>query len=73
MVLTLNCEFLFYPNESCLIFQNMDINGIEHQLNKKISNICDWFVDNKLGIHLGEDKTKSILFFPVNNARNFTN
>ena len=55
MVLTLNCEFLFYPNESCLIFQNMDINGIEHQLNKKISNICDWFVDNKLGIHLGED------------------
>ena len=22
----------------------------------------DWFVDNKLSIHFGEDKTKSILF-----------
>ena len=25
-------------------------------------NICDWFVDNKLSIHFGENKTKSILF-----------
>ena len=24
--------------------------------------LCDWFVHNKLSIHLGEDKTKSILF-----------
>ena len=24
--------------------------------------LCDWFVDNKLSIHFGEDKTKSILF-----------
>ena len=23
---------------------------------------CDWFVDNKLSIHLGKDKTNSILF-----------
>ena len=23
---------------------------------------CDWFVNNKLSIHFGEDKTKSILF-----------
>lgn len=26
------------------------------------SKVCDWFVDNKLSIHFGEDKTKSILF-----------
>ena len=26
------------------------------------SSLCDWFIDNKLSIHLGEDKTKSILF-----------
>ena len=25
-------------------------------------SVCDWFVDNKLSIHFGEDKTKSILF-----------
>ena len=24
--------------------------------------MCDWFVDIKLNIHFGEDKTKSILF-----------
>ena len=23
---------------------------------------CDWFIDNKLSIYLGKDKTKSILF-----------
>ena len=23
---------------------------------------CEWFLDNKLSIHFGEDKTKSILF-----------
>ena len=28
----------------------------------KILQTCDWFVDNKLSIHFGEDKTKSILF-----------
>ena len=25
-------------------------------------NVCDWFVDKKLSIHFGEDKTKCILF-----------
>ena len=30
-------------------------------LNKNFSMLCDWFVDNKLGIHLCEDITKSIL------------
>ena len=24
--------------------------------------LYDWFVDNKLSIHFGDDKTKSILF-----------
>ena len=28
----------------------------------KIFVICDWFVDNKISIHFGEHKTKSILF-----------
>ena len=29
---------------------------------QNFSMLCDWFVDNKLSIHFGEDKTKSILF-----------
>ena len=32
------------------------------QLTKDFSNICHWFVDIKLSIHFGVDKTKSILF-----------
>ena len=24
--------------------------------------MCDWFVDNKLNIHFGEDKIKSVIF-----------
>ena len=36
----------------CLVCQHRDISEIEKQLN----------VDNKLSIHFGEDKTKSILF-----------
>ena len=35
---------------------------IERSLNKNFSDVCDWFVDNKLSIHLGEDKTECILF-----------
>ena len=35
---------------------------IEKQLYVDFSNICNWFVDNKLSIHFGGDKTKSILF-----------
>ena len=42
--------------------QHKDINEIEKQLNKDFESICDWFVDNKLSIHFGDDKTKSILF-----------
>ena len=35
---------------------------IEKPLNEDFANICDWFVDNKLSIHFGQYKTKSILF-----------
>ena len=62
MPLGVKCELLLYGDNTCLIFQHSDITEIEIQLNKNISIICDWFVDNKLNIHFGEDKTKSILF-----------
>ena len=45
---------------------------IEKRLNEDFENLCDWFVDNKVSIHFGEDKTKSILFVSnrrVNNIR----
>ena len=52
----------FYMLMICLVCQNKGINKIENQLNEDFCNICDCFVDNKLSIHFGEDKTKSILF-----------
>ena len=56
------CELLLYADDTCLIFKHSDISEIEVQLNNNFSSIYDWFVDNKLSIHFGEDKTKSILF-----------
>ena len=57
-----DCELLLYAEDTCLIFQQRDITEIETALNKNFIMLCDWFVDNKLSIHFGEDKTKSILF-----------
>ena len=56
------CALFLYTSDTCLVCQHKDINRIENQLNGDFCNICDWFVDNKLSIHFGKDKTKSILF-----------
>ena len=42
--------------------QHKNVTEIENVLNKEFVNVCKWFVDNKLSIHFGEDKTKCILF-----------
>ena len=55
-------ELLLYADDSCILMQHKDVKVIEEQLNRDFSSLCDWFVDNKLSIHFGEDKTKSILF-----------
>ena len=55
-------NLFLYADDSCLMYQHKDVSEIEEQLNKDFENVCDWFVDNKLSIHFGEDKTKSILF-----------
>ena len=49
-------------DDSCPFCQHNDINEIWKQLNLFFSNICNWLVGNKLSIHFGEDKRKSILF-----------
>ena len=36
---------------------------------QQLTNICDWFVDNKFSIHFGEDKSRSILFSTKNRKR----
>ena len=61
-----DCDLFLYADDTCLLFQHKDLERIKEELTKTFSNICDWFVDNKLSIHFGEDKTKSILFSTKN-------
>ena len=53
-------DLFLYTDDTCFVCQDIDINKTENQLNEDFCNICDWFVDNKLNIHFGEDKTKSV-------------
>ena len=67
----LHFDLFLYAEYSGLTFQHKDVYTIEHKLNKDIANLCEWFVDNKVSIHLGEEKTKCILFgskLKLNNA-----
>ena len=59
---SIECEVLLYADDTCLLFQHKDTMIIKEQLNKNFQSLCDWFLDNKLSVHFGEDKTKSILF-----------
>ena len=55
-------DLLLSADDSCLVFQHKHVTEIETLLNNDFSNLYEWFLDNKLSIHYGEDKTKSILF-----------
>ena len=55
-------DLLLYANDTCLMYTGKDIKMIEEQLNTDLSSLCDWFIDNKLSVHFGEEKPKSILF-----------
>ena len=55
-------NLFLYADDSCLMYRHRDVNQIEKQLNNDFENICNWLVDNKLSIHFGGGKTKSILF-----------
>ena len=67
VVLLIDAENAFNAiNRICLLFQHKDLERVKEELTNNFSNICDWFVDNKLSIYFGEDKTKSILFSTKN-------
>ena len=62
-------ELLLYADDTCLVLQHRDIKTIEEHLKRDFSTLVDWFVDNRLGVHFGEDKTKSILFSPNHRSK----
>ena len=56
-----NPDLFLHADDSGLTFQRKDVHTIEHQLNKDFANLCQWFEDNKLSIHLVKGKSKCIL------------
>ena len=67
---TVISTLLLYADDPYILYQHKDVVQIEKRLNENFENLCDWFVDNKLSIHFGEDKTKSILFTSKQRAKN---
>ena len=49
-------------DDSCLVYHHKGVKENKHNLNNIFSNVCDFYFDNKLIIHFGDDKTKSRLF-----------
>ena len=60
----IDSELLLYADDACLAFQHRNIKTIEKHLNRAFSTLVDGSVDNRLSVHFGEDKRKSILFSP---------
>ena len=53
-----NTGSYLYADDTCIFYQDKDVEKIE----KSLSSICEWFIDNKLSIHLRDDKKKTIFF-----------
>ena len=61
-----DCDVRLHADDTCISFKHKNIKIIEEKLNNDFNTLCDCFLDNKLSIHFGEDKTKSIIFSPKN-------
>ena len=45
-----DCDLFLYADDSCLVYQRKDVKEIKRNLNKNFSDVCDWFIDNKLSL-----------------------
>ena len=62
-------ELLSYADDTCLLSQHRDIETIEEPVSRDFSTFFDWFVDNKLSVHLVRIK-QNLLSFLQNVNRN---
>ena len=53
-------NLLLYADDTCTVFQHKSKTEIEKQLIRDFPSVCDWFADNKLSIHFGQDKINII-------------
>ena len=57
-----DCDMRLCADDTCLLFSNENVNPIEKHLNVDSNSLCAWFIENKVSIDLGKDRTKCILF-----------
>ena len=58
---TVECEFLLYVDDLCLVYQHEVTNKeIEQNLNKNFSKLLWVVVDNKLSIHFGDNTKQKV-------------
>ena len=50
-----------YADDTCIFYQHENVKQIENVLNKEFWSLFQWFIENKMSVHFGEDKSKSIL------------
>ena len=58
--------------DTSIFYQYKAVTEIENVLNKEFVKVCEWFVNNKMSIHAGEDKTKCIPFSKEKNMLELT-
>ena len=57
-----NTNAYLYADDTGIFCQHKYVTEIKNVLNKEFANVCDWFIDNKLPIHFGENKKKNAFF-----------
>ena len=53
--------FYLYADDTYIFYQHEDVKSFENVLSKEFLSLCQWFIDNKLSIHFGDEKTRSTL------------
>ena len=62
-----------YADDTCIFYQDNDVDKIEKVSNKEFSSLCEWFIDNKLSIHFEDNKIKTIFFSRMKSTPQLTN
>ena len=52
-----NCDLRLQADYMFIYYSSQNVKLIERNFNYDFNNLCEWFIDNKLSIHFGEDKT----------------
>lgn len=45
-----------------VVCHDKGVKEVKATLNMEFTSLCNWFVENKLSVHFGEDKAKCIIF-----------